>query len=274
MDGGPQLTKGETVDNGETPPAVNGVTARTANRVCIVGFADGHRDKAPFGEPDMEFWGLNRLHAALPDRPWHRWFELHSLDTFYKDDQQHQEWMRTQQIPIYVRPQDMVQAKEWGIETAVPYPVTEITAVFRPYFNNSISWLVALAIAMEYTEIHIYGVDMAQDSVLQAEYSQQRPSCEYFIGIAEGLGRKVVLPAGSDLLKVNQLYGFSDDIHWHKLHARLSELGARKEQMRAEMNSYRGKADELNHGISNLNGAMSEVQYNLRNLMTPAPGDT
>ena len=46
----------------------------------------------------------------------------------------------------------------------------------------------------------MYGVDMAQDTLLAAEYSEQRPSCEYFIGLAEGAGIRVDIPGGSDLL--------------------------------------------------------------------------
>jgi hypothetical protein len=40
------------------------------------------------------------------------------------------------------------------------------------------------------------------------EYSHQKPSCEYFVGIARGRGIKVLVPTGSDLLKTGRLYGF------------------------------------------------------------------
>ena len=41
----------------------------TKHKIAVIGFADGHRDSAPWDDPDMEFWGLNRLHQVLPNRP-------------------------------------------------------------------------------------------------------------------------------------------------------------------------------------------------------------
>lgn len=511
---------------GTGPPFI---PQRIHDRLSIVGFADGHRDHAPWDTPDMEFWGINRLHAVLENKPWTRWFEIHSLEDFYRDDQQHQVWMKQAGIPIYVRPQDIPTALEWGIDSATPYPIERILAAFQPgYFNNTISWLLAMAIAMGFTEIHLYGVDMAQDHVLQAEYclggdtrvltadlkwvplstvqigdelvgfdeepvgryrrwrktkvtgvsevirpsyrlvtadgtkfvasqehrwltkaasfqkwsetrhmqapatnpsrqsnmvkvvepwgssnrrslgylaaavdgeghlsqikrddasgvngysnrigfaqrengmaqefrrysdmhgfewginenaaspdtvnyvlkggraemirflgltrpprlletfdadrlgqfttldvvklvekeyigevplvgietetgtfvaegyashnSHQRPSCEWLIGLAQGRGISVVLPPGSDLLKTSHLYGFDTDEHYDKLAARLRELSQRKEQLRGEMNEYTNRAGWFQSRISELDGAMQEIQYNLRNLVTP-----
>lgn len=272
VDGNGEVDAATHVD----PDVIGEITAqptlipkRLANRVSIVGFADGHRDQAPWADDDMEYWGINRLHAVLKDKPWTRWFELHSLEDFYKEDAEHQAWLKQANLPVYVRPQDLEQANEWQW-AAAPYPIERIVSGFEPsYFTNTISWLLALAIAMGFEEIQLYGVDMAQDSLLQAEYSQQRPSCEWLIGIAQGRGIRVVLPPGSDLLKTSHLYGFDTDEYQKKLMARLSELGNRKEQMRGEMNEAQQKAGWFQARISELDGAMQEVQYNLRNLVTP-----
>jgi hypothetical protein len=248
---------------------------RTKPGVCIVGFADGHRHLAPFHDPDLEFWGLNRLHVELPDAPWSRWFELHSLPMFYGPDapsgfdKQHIEWMRTADIPIYVRSSDLHVAAEWQVPTATPYPLERATAEFRPYFTNSVSWLLAMAIAMGFEAIHMYGVDMAQDSVLQKEYREQRPSCEYFIGLAEGKGVPVYMPANADLLVTSHLYGFDDGGPFlAKRQARMVELAERKEKMRGEMNAAQNHANQLQHMISQLDGALQENQYQITNLGT------
>ena len=45
------------------------IPSRTRDKVCIVGFADGHRHLAPFNDDSYEFWGINRLHVVLPDKP-------------------------------------------------------------------------------------------------------------------------------------------------------------------------------------------------------------
>jgi len=242
------------------------ITTRTASRVCIVGFADGHRGDAPFDEPDMEFWGINRLHAVLPDKRWDRWFELHDLERFYKDDEEHKRFLKAATFPVYVRGQDMKLAAEWGID-ATPYPRDQMIDLFQPYFTNTISWLLALAITLEFEEIHLYGVDMAQDG-FHEEYRRQRPSCEWLIGIAQGRGINVVMPPGSDLLKASHQYGFDDDTYRMKLAARSQELGQRKETIRAEMKQHQERAEFLGYRISELDGAIQEVNYNMTNLVT------
>jgi hypothetical protein len=240
------------------------------SRVCIVGFADGHRHLAPWDADDMEFWGINRLHTVFPDKRFDRWFEIHDLERFYGNDQEHQTWLKESRIPVYVRPQDLPLARQWGIETAEAYPVTEVVGSFGPYFTNTISWLLALAIVAGFQEIQIFGVDMAQDSLAHAEYSEQRPSCEWLIGVAQGRGISVVIPDGSDLLKASHLYGFDDEQYRNKLMSRLGELGTRKEQVRAQMSEAQSKAQWMQSRLSELDGAMQEVQYNIRNLVTPS----
>lgn len=270
-----------TAEDSETTPIRQGGNTpdpftKSASRVCIVGFADGHRADAPFGEPDMEFWGINRLWAVLPDRVWHRWFEIHNLDTFYSDDTEHQAFLKAADFPVYVRGQDMPTAAAWGIDTAVPYPREMAASMFEPYFTNTISYLIALAIMMGFEEIHMYGVDMAQDSILHQEYSHQRPSCEYFLGIAQGAGIKVVLPPGTDLLQASHWYGFDDDKFQHKLQKRFMEVASRKEAIRGEMqkvaaqrNQFEAQEAFLQARISEADGSMQELQYQLRNLVTP-----
>jgi len=146
-------------------------------RVAIVGFATGHSHQAPFDDEETEVWGINRLWKQLPDKRFTRWFELHDLDTFYRTDDEHRAFLKAFQGPVYVREQDYALALEWGIETAQPFPHKVLLDTFWPYFNNTISWLVALAILMNetwpdnrYEWMGLYGVDMAQDHLLQAEY--------------------------------------------------------------------------------------------------------
>lgn len=246
------------------------IPTRLHDRVAIVGFADGHRHMAPFDEPDIELWGLNRLHQVLPDKRWTRWFEIHGLVEYYGDDTQHQQFLRDFPGPVYLRPQDMGVARDWGIVNATPYPVERILSAFPPYFNNTVSWLIALAIAMEFGEMQVFGVDMAQDTLMQAEYSQQRPSCEFFLGLAAGRGVKIVKPPGSDLLISSHLYGFDDGGPYiAKKKARLVEVGNRKESIRDQMQRHQAEAAKLQSLINQLDGAMQEIQYDIRNLTTP-----
>jgi hypothetical protein len=61
-----------------------------------------------------------------------------------------------------------------------------------------------------------------------SEYGHQKPSCEYLIGLAEGMGIKVEIPDSSELLKCAQLYGFESNNKlraWMK--AQTQEMGKR-----------------------------------------------
>lgn len=248
------------------------IPTRTASNVCIVGFADGHRHLAlnliGREEPDTEFWGINRLHAVLPGRTWHRWFEIHDLKKFYRDDEEHRGFLAGALAPVYIRPQDAPLAKAWGIKAATPYPLDDVLEAFPRYFTNTISYLLALAILMEFEKISMFGVDMAQDTVLHAEYAEQRPSCEYFLGVAQGLGIEVELPPGSDLLKSFTLYGFDDDtIARGKLLSRREELNQRLANVQGQVAQLDGQRGQMIGGINQLQGALQQVDYELRNLM-------
>jgi hypothetical protein len=246
----------------------------TKREVAIVGFAAGHAHKAPFADDQVEKWGINQLWKTLPDGQFDRWFELHSLYDFYHSNPPHQEFLRNFPGPVYVRGQDYRLALEWGITTAQPFPDGPILERFRPYFTNTISWLIALAIMMHPTRLSLYGVDMAQDSILAAEYSEQRPSCEYFLGLAEGLGIDVKLPSGSDLLGATHLYGFEDSGPvLEKMTSRYQELARVKEQMQAQVTQYEQAAEQVRKQMYGLEGAQQESVYWRKNWLTPPAKD-
>jgi hypothetical protein len=146
------------------------------------------------------------------------------------------------------------------------YPVFDILKYFQPfaYFNNSISWMLALAIAEGFEEIGIYGVDMALDGVTGAEYNHQRPSCEYFLGIAWGRGIRVHLPETSELLKCAYLYGFDNVMPFRrKLMTRYENL---RNQEQALINDY----EAVKRAMHECRGAMHNTEWELRNYF---PGD-
>ena len=114
--------------------------------------------------------------------------------------------------------------------------------------------MLALAIQEGFEKIGIYGVDMAQDS----EYGHQRPSCEYFVGIARGRGIQVEVAEKSDLLKAPYLYGAEEGgVFRQKLESRFQELNERK----AETD---GQIGQLQLQSANLAGAIEDTRYYLR----------
>ena len=200
---------------------------RIGNKVAIIGCAETTKDRAMklFKQPGWEFWGINTLHKSFPSLwqgdkpPVTRWFQVHKFERAIDEklDYKHWEWVKAQtKFPIYmVHPNSQLRFDNKAndgknpfkeVPMAVPYPRYEITDSFGYYFTNSISWMIALAIYEGFKEIHMYGIEMA----LSGEYGYQRPSVEYFMGIARGMGIKLYVPERCDLLKTTVLYGYED----------------------------------------------------------------
>lgn len=189
--------------------------ARHHDKVAILGFTQ-HVHQAPFLDETWALWGLNDLHALIESRapgvfktPRVEWFQIHreAWGQFPgARDPQHTEWLKAQTCPIWMW--DHVPE----VPASVAYPLHDILQAFpRAYFNNTISWMIALAIHRGYTTIGMWGVDMALDGVHGAsEYSWQRPSVEYFVGQAEGRGITFHIPPESEICKCSYLYGYDN----------------------------------------------------------------
>ena len=265
------MTTTKTASKKKDEPATVEVPAhlrRTKDKVAIVGFAHSRVD-TPFTDHDYEIWGINRLHTVMPDARWDRYFQIHDLQASHGDDEQHLNWLRAQTIPVYLRPDDM---GKFGIDAAVPYPKQDMVNMFGNYFTNTISWLIAFAIALEFKEIAVYGVDMAVDMVIDSEYAYQRPSCEYFLGVAAGQGITVKIPPGSDLLKSTHLYGFeTGGILREKYDARIRELAQRKAEQQNQLAQLDAQRGQMIAAINQIEGAAQDVQYWLRNWSQSPP---
>jgi hypothetical protein len=159
-----------TIDTAESGPIVN--LPLLAPNVAIVGFAEGHVGEAPYEDASFETWGINRLHTvtAAEGKRFTRWFNLHDLEQFHGQDEEHLAFLKAFDGPVYLRAADI---GKYDIPNAVPFPDAEMTDRFGRYFNNTISWLIAYAITLDPKVLGVYGVDMAQDSLMNAEYSSQ-----------------------------------------------------------------------------------------------------
>lgn len=224
--------------------------ARPEKKIAIIGFTSS-RDEAPWGQPGWEIWTCNNLHAHLrPDQQWDRLYDLHDYKTI-SGDKAHEAFLRTCEKPVVV----WNPLPEWPSATA--FPKDQALASFGRYFNNSISWMIAAAILEGVTELHIYGVDMAQggDANGNGEYARQRPSCEWMVGMAQGRGIKVFIPETSDLMKVSALYGVDDDSPLYaKLSAREKELAGRQAQLQNQLNQ--GQIQ-----LAQIMGALENTRY-------------
>lgn len=231
------------------------VQTAKALKVAIVGRAPSSQKDAPFTDESYEIWTLNTA-AQLNEIPrWDRQFEIHDVARIVKHSQEgYPEWLAevAKEKPVYVQ-----QAiKDTLVPDGIAYPIEEVVARFGNYFNNSISYMIALAILEDAQEISLYGVDMAQyDIGLKSEYAHQRPSCEYILGIAAGMGIKVHVADKCDLLKCRSLYGFEDNTAYaQKAQARIKELEGR--EMAARQKAEQGALE-----AAYLQGAKEDSQY-------------
>jgi len=234
-------------------------------KVAIVGFAPSW-NQAPFADESYEIWGLNELYKLFQKHPGtraDRWFEIHSRQSPSKNKPEHIGWLKSAPIPIY-----MWEEYE-DIPNSVKFPKDDIVKWLEDqgyygakYFTNSISWMIAYALYEGFEEIAIYGVDMAQDS----EYQHQRPSCEYIIGICEGRGVKVTIPADSDLLKTGLLYGFETDNSMRiKMKSRMKELEGRKKGLLQQKLQLQQQLQQMEFGLQQIAGAQEDIKYWLTN---------
>jgi len=252
-------------------------------RVAIVAYTQ-HQQKAPWKDDSFELWGLNDLYGTFEQFAgsdiWTsnrvRWFQLHRPEVVANGqpyatgarDPNHAAWLKQAKCPIYFwePPAD--------VPTAQKFPMVDVLNLRGPraqprcYFNNTISWMIALAILEGFKTIGIYGVDMATDGLPGGgEYAHQRPSCEYYIGLAEGLGIEVLLPDESELLKCPYLYGW-DNVSY--LRTRLmSRHQVLVEQEAGAVNDY----EATKRALHEIRGAKTDVEWMMRNWW-PGEGQT
>lgn len=273
------------------------VPRKVRTKIALLGFTQ-HRAEAPYHDDEWEIWGLNDLYldtpeSVSPDRL--QWFQVHGWEEIAKHkqvgvldhplhfgggpphprDANHVPWLvqHSKTIPIWMlkpRP-EMPDAKILDREAMFKYFSLDGDKPNK-YFTNSISWMLGKAImdlapdgqAVEGAEIGVYGVDMMMAGGEGSEYGYQRPSCEFFLGVAQGKGIKVRIPNASDLLKTAFQYGDDEDnVFREKLNSHLNELKNRLagvQQQKAQMIA----------GENELRGANNVLEWILRSWM---PGD-
>lgn len=233
----------------ETEVSVNVSAANVTSprKIAIIGKAPSSVALAPYGDASWDVWILNTLGHANEVPRWDRQFELHDLEmTKHKDYGDYYPWLARQERPVFLRDEPPKEFKN-----GVRFPLGEILEHFkhlsgRTYLTNSVSLMVALAIyeheiGEPTAEIGLWGVDMAQHALKGAghvgwftsEYARQRPSVEYWLGIAEGKGIRVTIPAQSDILKAACIYGYHTTERFKKFQARRAELQHRVNQAQA-----------------------------------------
>lgn len=254
---------------------MTGACRGNGRKIAIIGKAPSSVFKAPYDDPSWEIWILNTLGVLHEVPRWDCQFELHDIElTKDKAYGNYYEWLREQSFgsrPVILR--DVIP-EDFG-PIARPFPLTTLRQELGylagiNYITNTVSWMIALALLEHVqasgdgqegiTDIGLWGVDMAQHGLawghaggFTSEYAKQRPSCEYWAGVCEGMGIRLHIPAESDLLKTACLYGYHTDELWRKRNARRNELTQRVQQAQARENQAHDEAVFLSGALEALN---------------------
>ncbi len=243
---------------GNKPLKPKEIPSMTERKIAIIGSAPDSCHNAPYDDPSWEIWVLN---GAIQDM--HRWdavFDLHEVDSMEPD---YRNWLMKQEKPVYLKAYTELKPD------AVIFPKDDILESFPgSYYTNTVSWLLAYAITQRPQAVGLWGINMAHDT----EYGTQRPSVEYFLGVAAGLGIEVQIPVASDLLKSAGLYCY-DDITpiVQKLKVRKEELQAKINHHNALINDHASKMTENREAALILKGALEEINYELKNWANWGP---
>jgi len=194
-------------------------------KVYIVGCANS-KNVLSWDDPDAEYWGVNNLYGVpIEGAHYDRWFEIHNIWQDPKTDKMLRRNMnefRGQDVLNYMQGLASLKCtvymqKHWPnlIPYSIPYPLDEVVQFFQNkginldvcrYITNTIAYEIMLAIYLGFEEIHVWGVDMSVGS----EYEHQKACCEFWMGVALGMGIRVYVPSQADLLKTRFLYGFEE----------------------------------------------------------------
>lgn len=201
----PKNLEKEAKEKKEVKPTM--IPLKKKDKVAVCGFSPTTKTLAPYTDQSFDIWGCNELWQGVPRLD--VLFEVHdrSFPEYVVSfrNQKHMEWLKKATIPIL-----MVKHYD-DIPMSIPYPINDILKTFGGFFNNTISYMVALAIKLKYKEIHLYGVDMSHPT----EWDQRASVC-LLIGMAQGMFMtqgwpKVVIPPESLILKSPFLYGFQSN---------------------------------------------------------------
>jgi len=228
---------------------------KKADKVCIIG-SGPTRGKAPWGDPTFEFWGINAFHRMKDPEMFDRWFQLHLPGTGegHIDDRDHKVFLEKRKWPIYM----VRKFEEYPGSLAYPFwqVVDRCCHEGRPYFTNTIDFLVCLAWVEGFDEIALYGVDFISD--IDDEYYKMRQSLEYYLGRIEESGVKLTIPADSALLKTDRVYGFEP--RRKDTAAILQRIGYLEDKMAKEKNVAYDKYNDAKAEFHRMQGAQTILQ--------------
>ena len=258
-----------------------------ALKVALVGSAPSSTYMAPFGDPTWVIFGCSPgvyPHATRVNA----WIELHRWEPGVVGKPATQKpWLTPEYVAWMAKlPLVYMRDKVPEIPNSVRLPIEKLTARWgNMWFTSSVAYMLAMSIddilevraaraksgevlpEGENDTIGLFGVDMAATE----EYFAQRPACQYFITVAQGLGITVIVPPESDLLRPYPLYGLLESEPWH-----IKGL-ARQRELESRLNNNRATQQQLKMEEGFIMGAIDNHKYHMdtwmetRVMLSPDP---
>lgn len=144
-----------------------------------------------------EIWTLNNGYKKVE--------RMDKLFLVHKPPGTHLDWKEISNLDV-----EIVSLHPLPKTRTTMYPFKQICKKFHTsYFSDTLAYMIAYALYLEYKEIKLYGADMMPAE----DYIWERPGLEYWVGRAEGMGVKVWRPPGSSLCRTftGRPYGTDGD---------------------------------------------------------------
>jgi len=217
--------------------------ANKKKKIAIVGTAPSSMLDAPYDDDDWEIWTLG---AGVENcKRITKLFELHTQVVL----EEAHSW--TGLLPhMKAKGKDLILGHpNPEVPDATPFPKDELIKKYGSYFTSSIAWMIGYAILQEPAAIGLWGIDMMGPE----EYQNQRPCCEYLLGIARGMNIPVIIANESPLLRSERLYAFEHtalsaglNTMRRELNTAIAGMAANEQKARDEKKFYEGQMAMLN----------------------------
>lgn len=269
-----------TFEDGSQGKMILHYPIKEKKKLYIIGCAST-KNEVPWDDKDAEYWGVNNLYGVkIPGMHYDRWFEIHNIWQDPKNGKflrRNMTDFRGQSIMDYLNGLAKLNCtvymqKHWPnlIPYSISYPLDDVIKFFMEkgftidicrYLTNTIAYEIVLGIYLGFEEIQVWGVDMSHGS----EYEHQKACCEFWLGVALGMGIKVYMPSRADLLKTRFMYGFEEkqsDIWNEKIEKARVEMKLKRLNLEAQHNEIEKSIEQYRGGEA----AIEEIKKIWANL--------
>jgi len=191
-------------------------------KVAIIGSHSDSIQFAPYRDPSWEVWVHSSAAQLVPKGRADRLFDVHPPHCFQVARKNgfidYYQYLKTCKTPIYMK-----EAYP-EIPQAVRYPYELVRSLWphKPIGSQTV-FMIALALIEGVTHLGFWGVHYSHGS----DYEESRANCEHWIGLAEGMGVQVVIPAQSPLChEPKEIYAYETHSTPEKYQARLDKFAS------------------------------------------------